>query len=119
MSARGSKFKQAIAVRYAVLDHLILVCGHYEGLDDRISNFVDEEISIGDYILTGGELPALVMLDAIARHIPGVLGNPDSLTEESPVQYTKPLDFEGHQVPEVLTSGNHAKIQAFRRSAMI
>lgn len=113
----AKKFTQVDAVRLAAYDHLIFVCGRYEGIDARINHYVDEAFSIGDYVLTGGELPALVMLDAIARHIPGVLGNPDSLIEESPVQYTKPINFEGYEVPEVLTSGNHAKIQAFRRNA--
>ena len=113
----AKKFTQADAIRLAGYEHLIFVCGRYEGIDARIKHYVDEEFSIGDYILTGGELPALVMLDAIARHIPGVLGNPDSLVEESPVQYTRPLEFEGHLVPEVLTSGNHARIQAFRRTS--
>jgi tRNA (guanine37-N1)-methyltransferase len=119
----AKKFTQADAVRLANYDHLIFVCGRYEGIDTRINHYVDEAFSIGDYVLTGGELPALVMLDAIARHIPGVLGNPDSLKEESHTegfveyaQYTKPLEFEGHEVPEVLISGNHHKIAEFRRT---
>ena len=117
----AKQFKQADAQRLSQYDHLIFVCGRYEGIDARIEHYVDEAFSIGDYVLTGGELPALVMLDAIVRHIPGVLGNPDSLLQESHVedgieyrQYTKPLEFEGHRVPEILTSGNHQKIREFR-----
>lgn len=112
----AKKFTQADAQRLAQQDHLIFVCGRYEGIDARIRHYVDEEFSIGDYILTGGELPALVMLDAVARHIPGVLGNPDSLLKESPVTYTRPIDFEGHCVPDVLLSGNHQKIRALRQA---
>ncbi len=102
--------------------HLILVCGHYEGFDERIKNFVDGEISIGDYVLTGGELPALVIIDAISRFIPGVIAE-ESFKEESfkdnlldyPV-YTKPRDFRGYQVPDVLLSGNHQKINEYRNN---
>jgi tRNA (guanine37-N1)-methyltransferase len=114
-------FKQADAQRLAEYEHLIFVCGRYEGIDARIEHYADEAFSIGEYVLTGGELPALVMLDATVRHIPGVLGNPDSLLQESHLddsleyrQYTRPIEFEGHRVPEVLLTGDHAKIDAFR-----
>jgi tRNA (guanine37-N1)-methyltransferase len=100
-----------------------LVCGRYEGVDERIRNhYVDDEISIGDYVLTGGELPALIVLDAVARLVPGVLGSDESIAEESFVgglleypHYTRPEIFEGHRVPEILLSGNHAAIRRWRR----
>lgn len=118
----AKQFKQADAQRLSQYRHLIFVCGRYEGIDARIEHYLDEAFSIGDYVLTGGELPALVMLDAIMRHIPGVLGNPESLVEETHTsdlidhkQYTRPIDFEGHLVPEVFLSGDHKKIQAARR----
>ena len=119
----AKKFTQADAQRLSQYEHLIFVCGRYEGIDARIEHYVDEAFSIGDYVLTGGELPALVMLDATVRHIPGVLGNPESLLEESHLsefveypQYTLPIDFEGHRVPDILLSGNHQKIDALRRA---
>lgn len=105
--------------------HLILVCGHYEGFDERIYNFVDGEISIGDYVLTGGELPALVILDTISRFIPGVIlensFNNDSFKDnllDYPV-YTKPRDFRGYLVPDVLLNGDHKKIAEYRASEKI
>ena len=101
---------------------LILVCGHYEGFDERIFNWVDEKLSIGDYVLTGGELPALIVMDAVARFIPGVLGKMASAVEDSfstglleYPQYTRPVEFEGLEVPEVLRNGNHALINRWRR----
>ncbi len=124
MSASGRLFGQGDARRFAGCPAgLIIVCGHYEGVDERIAEFYcDEEICVGDYVLSGGELPALAITDAAARLIPGVLGNADSLDEESHddgcleyPHYTRPRDFEGHQVPEVLFSGNHAAIASFRR----
>lgn len=107
-------------------DWLMLLCGHYEGIDQRvIDGWIDEEISIGDYVLTGGELPAMVLIDAVARHIPGVLGKDESAAQESfsaaldrkreYPQYTRPEDFRGMKVPEVLTSGNHAEIEKWRK----
>jgi tRNA (guanine37-N1)-methyltransferase len=103
---------------------LILICGRYEGVDERVADYVaDEEISIGEYILTGGEIPAMILVDSIARLVPGVLGNPDSLKEESfsgqdsaleYPQYTKPPEFEGMKVPEVLLNGDHKKIKNWR-----
>jgi len=106
---------------------LILVCGHYEGVDERVAeHYVDGEICIGDYVLSGGEIAALAVLDAVARLLPGVLGNCASLEEESHArglveypQYTRPAEFEGHRVPEVLLSGNHAEVRRFREQAAI
>jgi tRNA (guanine37-N1)-methyltransferase len=121
MDPAAKQFTHADAKRLAEYEHLIFVCGRYEGIDARIEHYVDESFSIGPYVLTGGELPAMVMLDAIARHVPGVLGNPESLLQESHAgdyvehrQYTRPPEFEGHKVPEVLLSGNHAKIESAR-----
>jgi tRNA (guanine37-N1)-methyltransferase len=102
--------------------HLILLCGHYEGVDERVRELVDEEISIGDYVLTGGELPAMVLIDAIARHIPGVVKEQESVKQDSfydalldHPSYTKPEDFEGKKIPEILLSGHHAEIDRWRR----
>jgi tRNA (guanine37-N1)-methyltransferase len=123
MDPAGRRFAQADARRLAQEEHLVFLCGHYEGIDSRVrEHLVDEALSIGDYVLTGGELPALVMIDAISRMIPGVLGNPESLAEESftdgllegPV-FTRPFSYEGWDVPEVLRSGHHGRIQAWRR----
>ena len=130
MSARGKKFDQKKAEELSKLDNLILVAGHYEGFDQRVSDFmVDEEISIGDYILTGGELPAMVITDAVARLIPGVLGKNESSKVESwseveidgkkirtieYPQYTRPQEFRGHKVPEVLVSGDPKKIKQWQ-----
>lgn len=119
LSPHGRKFNQKVAENFAKLDHLILVCGHYEGFDGRIRKFVDEEISIGDFILTGGELAAALMVDATTRLIKGVLKEGSSEKESfSPLlehdQYTKPLKYEGLEVPPVLLSGNHAEIEKWR-----
>ncbi|WP_026394775.1 tRNA (guanosine(37)-N1)-methyltransferase TrmD [Acetobacterium malicum] len=118
----GKPFEQKDGQRLSVYPGIIFICGHYEGIDQRvIDGYVDLEFSVGDYVLTGGELPALTMADAIARHIPGFLGNGDSLAEESfeshlleYPHYTKPREFEGAEVPEVLLSGNHAEINKWR-----
>jgi tRNA (guanine37-N1)-methyltransferase len=123
LSPGGRTFKQAIAEEYAGSGRdLILVCGHYEGFDARIFNWVDEKLSIGDYVLTGGELPALIVMDAVARFVPGVLGKLASAVEDSfstglleYPQYTRPVEFEGLEVPEVLRNGNHALISKWRR----
>jgi tRNA (guanine37-N1)-methyltransferase len=123
LSAQGRRFTQSVAEELARLDHLILICGHYEGVDDRVrEHLVAGEISIGDYILTGGELAAMVIVDAVARLIPGVLGAAESLAEESIgsgvleyPQYTRPADFRGWAVPEVLLSGDHAAVANWRR----
>lgn len=121
MSPSGTRFDQAQARRLAQLPQLVLVCGHYEGIDARIEALVDEELSIGDYVLTGGELPALVVLEAVARLVPGVLGNSESSAEESfsaglveYPQYTRPREYLGVEVPEILLSGHHAKVARWR-----
>ena len=122
MTPQGKRFEQNDAVRLAQYSFLNLVCGRYEGIDERVRNFVDEEISIGDYILTGGELASMVVIETVARLIPGVLGDADSLQDESfnqPMleapQYTRPRVFKGMEVPEVLLSGNHSEIERWRR----
>jgi tRNA (guanine37-N1)-methyltransferase len=124
---RGKLFSQADAQRFATYDQLVLVCGRYEGIDARAEAHVDEVLSIGDYVLTGGELAALVILDATARLLPGVLGNADSAVHEShsePLlehrQYTRPVEFESVAVPPVLMSGNHRDIErAHRKDALV
>ncbi|MGE5582596.1 MAG: tRNA (guanosine(37)-N1)-methyltransferase TrmD [Bacillota bacterium] len=122
LTPQGEVFKQATAVELAREEHLILICGHYEGYDERIRSWADLELSIGDYVLTGGELAAMVVSDAVVRLIPGVLGSDESAVKDSfsgnlldYPQYTRPPDFEGMTVPEVLTSGHHARIEAWRR----
>lgn len=123
LTPQGKVFEQKTAKRLANESHLILVCGHYEGVDERVHRYlVDEEISIGDYILTGGEIPAMVLVDSIVRLIPGVVGKKSSVNQESleggllkyPV-YTKPFNFRGHKVPQILLSGDHQKIFAWRQ----
>ncbi len=124
LSPKGKLFNQNKAKELSKQKHLILLCGHYEGIDQRVlDEIVDEEISIGDYVLTGGELPAMVMIDSISRYVDGVLSE-DSTKEESfsnldnlleYPQYTRPLEFRGKNVPEVLTSGNHAEIDKWRK----
>ncbi len=123
LTPQGRKFDQEKARELASFDSLALVCGRYEGVDERIREYwVDEEISIGDYVLSGGEFAALVVIDAVARLIPGVLGDEKSSKEESFAeglleypQYTRPRDFKGYRVPEVLLSGNHEEIRRWRR----
>ncbi len=123
LGPRGRKLTTDLARELAAENELILLCGHYEGVDQRaLDTCIDEEISIGDYILTGGELAAMVLTDCVARFIPGVLGSADSPEEESfsdglleYPQYTRPRDLDGNAVPEVLLSGDHAKIRAWRR----
>ncbi len=123
LGPRGRKLTTAVARELAEEDSLILLCGHYEGVDQRaLDTCVDEEISIGDYILTGGELAAMVLTDSVARFIPGVLGSSESPKEESfsdglleYPQYTRPRDLDGLLVPEVLLNGNHAEIRRWRR----
>ena len=120
---QGAPFRQATAARLARERHLVLLCGHYEGVDERVrTNLVDEEISIGDYVLTGGELPALVVLDAVVRLQPGVLGDPEGASRDSFAagrlehpHYTRPADFRGLAVPDVLLSGDHGRITDWRR----
>ena len=118
----GSRFAQSDAQRLTKVDHLIFVCGHYEGIDTRVrEHLIDEVFSIGDYVVTGGELPAMVMVDAVVRLLPGVLGNPESLENESfggnslgAPCYTRPRQYQGWEVPEVLLSGHHARIVEWR-----
>lgn len=122
MSASGTPYKQSRAKEFSKLNHLIIVCGHYEGVDQRfIDKYVDEEVSIGDYVLTGGEIPSMVIIDSITRLIPGVLKKPEATRDESfsdglleYPQYTRPEKFEGKKVPEVLLSGNHQEITKWR-----
>jgi tRNA (guanine37-N1)-methyltransferase len=122
-SAKGKVFTQADAKRLSEYDRLILLCGRYEGVDERVADhLIDEEISIGEYVLTGGELPAMIVVDAVARLLPGVLGNSESSVDESHSeegvleypQYTKPEEFRGWKVPEILLSGHHADIEKWR-----
>ena len=120
MTPQGKPYKQQEAVRLSKEEHIVLVCGHYEGFDERIKTIVDKTLSIGSYVLTGGEVPAMVVVDAVTRLIPGVI-NENSLASETynddlvdyPV-YTKPVDFRGMKVPEVLLSGHHANINKWR-----
>lgn len=119
----GRRFDQQKAKELAGYEHLVLICGHYEGIDERVREYLaDETISIGDYVLTGGELPAMVLTDAVARMLPGVLGADDAAEHDSFYdglleypQYTRPRDFRGWKVPEILLSGDHAKIALWRR----
>ena len=122
MSPQGKTLNQKKVIELSKEEHLIILCGHYEGIDQRVlDKIVDEEISIGDYVLTGGELPAMVLIDSVSRYVEGVLSN-DSIKEESfsnglleYPQYTRPEIFEGMKVPEVLLSGNHKKIDEWRK----
>ncbi|OGF41104.1 tRNA (guanosine(37)-N1)-methyltransferase TrmD [Candidatus Falkowbacteria bacterium RIFOXYC2_FULL_47_12] len=127
LSAKGKKWTQTMAKRYAKSENVILICGRYEGVDERVKKVVDEEISIGDYVLTGGEIGAMAIVDSVARLLPGVLGNEDSAVFESHAQpgvlehphYTRPevLEIAGknYRVPKVLLSGNHEKIEKWRK----
>jgi tRNA (guanine37-N1)-methyltransferase len=127
LSASGKKWNQKLAQKYSKLEEVVFVCGRYEGVDARIKKFIDEEISIGEYVLTGGELPTMVMVDSITRLLPGVLGNKNSVIEESHSeeglaeypQYTRPEIFEAggkkYPTPKILLSGNHKKIEEWRK----
>ena len=123
MSPQGKVLTQDMVKKFKELNHLVILCGHYEGIDERIiEKIVDEEISIGDYVLTGGELPAMVLIDSISRCIPGVLSSGESYINESHYsglleypQYTRPYEYLGMTVPDVLTSGHHANIKKWRR----
>lgn len=122
MSPKGKTFNQQMAIDLAKEDNLVFLCGHYEGIDQRVlDKIVTDEVSLGDFVLTGGELPAMVMIDAISRHVKGVLGNEDSAVTESFTddllehpQYTRPESWMDEKVPEVLLSGNHKKIEEWR-----
>jgi tRNA (guanine37-N1)-methyltransferase len=127
LSASGKKWNQKKAQKYSKLKEIIFICGRYEGVDERIKEFIDEEISIGDYVLTGGELAAMVIIDSITRLLPGSLGNKESIREESHSQiglgeypqYTRPKEFKAgrkkYEVPKILLSGNHKKIEEWRQ----
>jgi tRNA (guanine37-N1)-methyltransferase len=123
LTPQGDKFVQSKAKKLLKYKQIILICGHYEGVDERVRQFLaDEEISIGDYVLTGGEIPAMVLVDCLVRLIPGVLGDKNSLNFESfegnlleYPQYTRPADFRGMGVPEILLSGDHKRIEAWRK----
>jgi tRNA (guanine37-N1)-methyltransferase len=128
LSAQGRGFNQAVAREYAALDELLLICGRYEGVDERVAeHLADEELSVGDFVLSGGELAAAMVVDAVARLLPGVLGNEDSSRNESfsgenegfldCPQYTRPAEFRGWKVPDVLLGGNHKEIERWRRAA--
>jgi tRNA (guanine37-N1)-methyltransferase len=123
-SPAGKPFSQSHAKRLSKAKNLIIICGHYEGIDERVrEHLVDEEISAGDYVLTGGEIPAMLIIDAVTRLIPGVLGKKESLDHESfegnlleGPQYTRPANFRGKRVPDVLLSGNHEAIKKWRNA---
>ncbi len=128
LSAQGKRFTQSLASKYSALQDLLLICGRYEGVDERVAqHLADDEISIGDVVLSGGELAAAVIVDSVARLLPGVLGNQDSSRNESfseeneglldCPQYTRPAEFRGWKVPEVLLGGNHEEIKRWRRAA--
>ncbi len=123
MSPQGKQLDQKLVEELSTHKHIVLLCGHYEGVDERVlEKLVDQEVSIGDYVLTGGELPAMVLIDAVSRTIPGVLSNEDSYADESHKdgvleypQYTRPYEYLGMKVPDILLSGHHANINKWRR----
>lgn len=127
LSPQGKRLNQEMAKSLSEENNIILLCGHYEGIDNRIiENYVDEEISIGDYVLTGGEIPAMVLIDCVSRLIPGVLSSEESYMDESHYdgyleypQYTRPREFNGIKVPDILLSGDHAKVAKWRREESI
>jgi len=127
LSPQGTPLSHAVAVRLSLQERLILICGRYEGIDERVrQHLVDEEISIGDYVLTGGELPAMVLVDAVARLVPGVVGEGQSVLGDcfadgllQHAQYTRPAEFRGMPVPEVLLSGRHEDIERWRRDSAL
>jgi tRNA (guanine37-N1)-methyltransferase len=126
-SAKGKVYKQSVAQKYSKLNHLIIIAGHYEGVDERVLEYVDEEVSVGDYVLTGGELPACIIADSVTRLIPGVLKKEEATLWESfseiegktlleYPQYTRPELFQGKKVPEILLSGNHKNVEVWRKA---
>jgi tRNA (guanine37-N1)-methyltransferase len=127
MSPRGTTLNHSVVERLASLEHIVLICGRFEGVDERVAqHLADEEISIGDYVLAGGELAALVVIEAVSRLVPGVLGNRASLDDESHrsgtleyPQYTRPAEYRGHKVPDVLLSGDHARIAEWREGEAV
>ena len=123
LTPRGKLLTSKRAKELSKLDRIVLLCGHYEGVDERVNTLIDEEISIGDYVLTGGELPAMVLVDCLSRFIPGVLGSEESAKDESHAnglleypQDTRPASFRGLDVPEILLNGHHANIEKWRRA---
>lgn len=120
-SPSGNVYNQNKAEKLSKLDHIVIVCGHYEGIDNRILDYIDEEISIGDYVLTGGEIPACAIIDSIARLVPGVISDESIVGESFTVglleypQYTRPYEYDGKKVPDVLVSGHHANIKKWQR----
>ena len=129
MAPVGRTFSQSVAIEYAKFERILLVCGRYEGFDERAFDWADDCLSIGDYVLAGGELPTMVVIEAVVRLLPQVLGNSMSIVEESfspnneglleHPHYTRPAEFRGRQVPEVLLSGNHAEIEKWRKAAAL
>lgn len=126
LTPRGQLYRQSLASKLSRAGNLILICGHYEGVDERINQYLDFEISIGDYVLTGGEIPAMVLVDSVARLLEGVLGDPESYQDESHSlkmleypQYTRPVEYRGSRVPEVLLGGDHQAIADWRREQAI
>jgi tRNA (guanine37-N1)-methyltransferase len=125
LSPQGKLFNQSQAIELAEKKHLVLLCGHYEGIDARVESLIDMEISIGDYVLTGGEIPAMIVADTVSRLVPGVIHEDSQETDSLQhgwlkyPQYTKPESYQGYQVPEVLISGNHQKIEAWRQETSI
>ena len=126
MTPQGKVLKQKDLARWSTLDQIIIICGQYEGFDERIRCLADEEISIGDYVLSGGEIPAISIINGLTRLLPGTLGDPDSLVDESHnsslleyPQYTRPLTFKNMKVPDILVSGNHEEINSWRRRKSI
>ena len=133
LSPKGRRFDQALAVKLSKYEHVVLLCGHYEGIDERVTkHLADEEISIGDFVLTGGELPAMVIIDSVVRLLPGALGDENSCKDESfsvgdrhacPLleypHYTRPADYNGMKVPDVLLSGDHEKIKEWRKKEAV
>ena len=126
MSPKGKVFNHSLCLSLSKTAGIILICGHYEGVDERIRDFIDQEISIGDYVLTGGELPAMVLVDSVVRLLPGVLGHEKSNMDESfsnglleYSQYTRPADYNGKKVPELLVSGNHNLVKNNRKREAI
>lgn len=127
LTPKGRKLDQALALKLSKYEHMVLLCGHYEGIDERVSeHLVDDEVSLGDFVLTGGELPAMVIIDSVVRLLPGVLGDKDSSKDESFSEslleyphYTRPSDYNGIKVPKVLLSGDHEKIKEWRKKEAV
>lgn len=126
LTPKGSTFNHDMALNFSSYEHIVLLCGHYEGVDERVNELVDEEVSIGDFVLTGGELPAMTVIDAVVRLLPGALGNEDSRKDESfsgntleYPHYTRPAKYKKMRVPDVLLSGDHDKIKKWRKKEAI